>query len=43
MITYLADAIYRFRLIRAGPRARHTETYATSTTTTTVTREQPTY
>ncbi|CAF2113705.1 unnamed protein product [Rotaria magnacalcarata] len=43
--TYLADAIYRFRLVRAGPRGRHTETYTsnTTTTTTTATRQQPTY
>ncbi|CAF0879317.1 unnamed protein product [Rotaria sp. Silwood1] len=41
-VTYVADAINRFRLLRAGPHGRHTETY-TSNTTTTVTRQQPTY
>ncbi|CAF0994587.1 unnamed protein product [Rotaria sordida] len=44
-ITYAADAINRFRLLRAGPRSRHTETYTSNTTTTTtnVTRQQPTF
>ncbi|CAF2409583.1 unnamed protein product [Rotaria sp. Silwood2] len=41
-VTYVADAINRFRLLRAGPRSQHTETYI-SNTTTTVTRQQPTY
>ena len=39
-IAYLADGLNRLRLIRAGPRDRHTETTAT---TTTVTRQEPTF